>query len=222
MTEDLVIVGGGGFGRETLDVVEAINAGGPRFRILGVVDDHPSAVNLERLTARSYRHLGGIDEALENYSAVRYLIGIGSPGARARLAARLDGAGWGAATAIHPSAVLGSQTVVAEGVLICAGARVSTNVHLGRHVHLNPSVTVGHDTKIGDCTSVNPGAIISGDVRIAPGVLIGAGAIVLQGLDVGARAIVGAGACVTKPVPPETVAIGVPAVSSPRRPPADP
>ena len=54
MPEPLVIVGAGGFGRETVDVVEAINAAQrhARWQLLGVADDSPSTENLARLGAR--------------------------------------------------------------------------------------------------------------------------------------------------------------------------
>ena len=54
MTTPIVVVGAGGFGRETLDVVEAVNAAAsqPAFEVLGVVDDAPSAENLVRLKSR--------------------------------------------------------------------------------------------------------------------------------------------------------------------------
>ena len=41
MSTPLVVVGAGGFGRDTLDVVEAVNAVTTRFEILGVLDDDP-------------------------------------------------------------------------------------------------------------------------------------------------------------------------------------
>src|SRR5260221_348120 len=39
---DLLVVGAGGFGRETVDAVRAMNACGASWRLLGYLDDDPS------------------------------------------------------------------------------------------------------------------------------------------------------------------------------------
>lgn len=212
MTDDLVVIGAGGFGRETLDVIEAINAvaAEPVWRVLGVLDDGPAELQLERLRARGYAHLGSLDEA-DRHPDAHFVVAIGSPAARLRIAADAEARGLRAATLIHPAAVIGSQAVISAGTVICAGAQVSTNVHLGSHVHLNPGAIVGHDARLEDCASVNPGAIVSGEVRICSRALIGAGAVVLQGLTVGEGATVGASACVTRDIPPGATVKGVPA-----------
>ena len=107
------------------------------------------------------------------------------------------------------------MTVWADGVVVCGGgAHVSTNVRLGRHVHVNPNATIGHDSILESFVSVNPAAIISGDVHVRSRTLIGAGAIVLQGLSIGAGTTVGAGAVVTRTVPDGVVVKGVPGVWS--------
>ncbi len=48
-------------------------------------------------------------------------------------------------------------------------------------------------------------------IVLEDGCWIGAGAVLLPGVSVGRNSVVGAGAVVTKPVPPDSVAIGVPA-----------
>lgn len=213
MTTSIVVVGAGGFGREALDVLEAINAdaGALVFRIVGVVDSAPSARNLDRLAERGIAFLGSEAAWLESAPDAQYLIGVGSPQARMSIDARFRAAGLIAAAAVHPRAVIGSRTSVAEGSVICSGVQVSTNVSIGRHVHLNPNSTIGHDTGIEEFVSVNPGAVVSGDVLVRAGALVGAGAVVLQGLMLGAGCTVGAAACVVSDVPSGATVKGVPA-----------
>jgi sugar O-acyltransferase (sialic acid O-acetyltransferase NeuD family) len=216
MSLQLVVVGASGFGRETLDVVAAHNAARPdaEFKVLGVLDDGPSEDNLARLVLRSVPYLGGIDAFVGGHEPIAYLLAIGAPVVRERLVAQFDAAGWRAASVVHPSATVGSMTAWAEGLVVCGGARVSTNVRLGRHVHINPNATIGHDSVLDSFVSINPAAIISGDVHVRSRTLIGAGAIVLQGLSIGADTTVGAGAVVTKAVPDGVVVKGVPGVWS--------
>lgn len=213
MTQSLVVVGAGGFGRETLDVVEALGetAGTPPFELLGVLDDAPRPENLARLEALGAAYLGTVSAWLATGETAAFVVAIGSPAVRATVAARLEEAGLAAATLVHPRAGLGRATTLAPGTVVCAGAQISTNVTLGRHVHVNPNATIGHDSTLADHVSINPGAIVSGDVVVEEGVLVGAGAVILQGLAVGAGSLVGAAACVVRDVPPGATVKGVPA-----------
>ena len=212
MTSTVIVVGAGGFGRETLDVIEAHNAACPEeaLEVLGVADDAPSELNLQRLTARGYAYLGSSRQAFESHPHTAAIVAIGSPRARKAVAGSLAKHGVDFASVCHPSAIIGSQFQSGTGYVICGGALISTNVQLGDHVHLNPGVIVGHDSRLGDHVSVNPGAVISGECTVGDQVLVGASSVILQGLAVGQAATVGAAACVTKDVSPDTVNVGVP------------
>lgn len=205
---DIVIIGGGGFGRETVDTVRAINKRTPTWDILGVIDDDLSAANLARLKDLGVRHLGGVD-AIPQGPAVA--IAVGGPGTRARLAAdpRLTGAHF--PSLIHPTTVTGSSFTHGHGLITLAGVTIGTNVKLGHHVHLNAVATLGHDAHLEDFVSVNPHATVSGECHIQRGALLGASSVTLQRLTVGAGARVGAGACVTHDVADESTVVGVPA-----------
>jgi sugar O-acyltransferase (sialic acid O-acetyltransferase NeuD family) len=209
--ERVVVVGASGFGRECLDVLDAMAAAGLLVEVTGVVDDGPSELNLERLAARGVAFLGTVEEWLATHEQPwRYVLGVGSPSARRRLVARLEDAEAQPFTAIHPSATLGARVEVGEGVIVCAGATISTNVRLGRHVHVNPNATIGHDADLQDFVSVNPSVVVSGEVRVGEAAMLGAAATVLQCLIVGEGTIVGAGSVVTKDLPPHVVAYGAP------------
>ena len=127
----------------------------------------------------------------------RYVIGIGSPAVRAKLDEQLTAWGRTAATLIHPAATVASDNRIGDGVLLAAGARVTTNVTLGRHVHLNVNAVVSHDCVVGDYTTLSPGALVNGDVPLGTeGVFLGTGAIITPGITIGDHAVIGAGAVV--------------------------
>lgn len=211
MAEQVVVVGASGFGRETLDTLESMQAVGADFTVLGVVDDGPSAANLERLCARGITYLGTIASWLATSPTARFVLAIGAPAIRAKLVAVFERAGLEPFSAVHPTAIIGSALHSSAGLVVCAGAVISTNVRLGRYVHINPGAILGHDCNIEDFVSINPGSIVSGEVHVCEGTLVGAGATILQQLSVGQGSVVGAGALVTRDVPALTIAKGVPA-----------
>ncbi len=208
----LVIVGAGGHGREILDVVEAMNAAAPgSWRPVGFVADDADA---RLVAARGLEVVGSshdLGRVLAEHSC-RYHLGIGSGAVRRRLDESLDDRGRAAAvTLVHPSATIGSTNRIGPGVLLAAGARITTNVEVGRHTHLNVGAVVSHDGVIGDYVTLSPGVLVNGAVEIGAGAFLGTGAIVLPGRHVGAGAVIGAGAVVASDVPPGVTASGVPA-----------
>ena len=62
--ERVLVVGAAGFGRESLDVLDAMVAAGEPVEIVGVLDDGPSEMNLARLADRGVTYLGTIDDWL--------------------------------------------------------------------------------------------------------------------------------------------------------------
>lgn len=207
MTTPIVIVGAGGFGREVLDVIEAVNHLQATWDFLGFLDDgEPDQALLRR---RGAKHLGPSDR-LADIDA-HYVIGIASSEVRTRIDARATTLGRRAATLVHPSVTIGSDVTIAEGSVVCGQASITTHVRLGRHVQVNPGCTIGHDAVLEDFVTVFPGAAISGNVLLDGGVTIGARAVVLQGLEVGAGSMVGAGAVVIASVPSGSTVAGVPA-----------
>ena len=203
----IVIVGAGGFGRECLDIVEALNDDGADLEVVGFVDDGGGPAEL--LERRAVRCLGPVSTAPDH--ADRYVIAIGSGEVRARLDRSLTEAGLTAGILVHPQATVGSDNRLAPGALVNAGARATTNIGLGRHVQLHANCTVGHDSELHDYVSVFPGATVSGGVVLEAGVTVGTGANVLPGVRVGAGAFVGAGAVVTRDVTAGATVVGVPA-----------
>jgi sugar O-acyltransferase (sialic acid O-acetyltransferase NeuD family) len=203
---DLVI---GGHGRETVNSALLQLVGSTAHKVLGVLDDNPGPEAIKLVEELGLEILGTRFWLQSNDSL--YTFGIGSPDIRKTLDLELRAWGREAWSVVHPSASIGESNRFGEGVVIAPGAVVTTNVELGRHVHLNVNASVSHDSTIGSYTTISPGAVICGSCVIEEEVYIGANACVLQGITVGRGAVVGAGACVVSDVAPGQTVIGVPA-----------
>jgi len=205
----LVIVGAGGFGREVVDLVRDVAAAGTAYDLLGLLGDvSPDADVLARL---GVAWLGPTDAITSLPTGTAYVVAVAAAAARERLAAQADAAGHEAVSLQHPSAVVGTDVRIAPGVVIAAHSSLTSNIALGRHVHVDRGATVGHDAVLEDFVRLNPGAIVSGNVTLRRGSTLGTGAVTRQGVEVGAGTYVGAGAAVVSDLPAGVVVVGVPA-----------
>jgi sugar O-acyltransferase (sialic acid O-acetyltransferase NeuD family) len=203
----LAIIGAGGFAREVLDVVDAINAEQSTFEISGVYAD--GGGDEELLASRGTPLRGSID--VFESSPTPYVIAIGAGHVRRAIDRRLSSLGVECPVLIHPSSTRGLAVDLGPGTIVCSHVSITTNVRLGRHVHLNLNSTIGHDCRIGDYVTVSPLVAVSGRVVLHPGASLGTSSAVIERLTIGEDAVVGAGAVVTRSVDAGTTVVGVPA-----------
>jgi sugar O-acyltransferase (sialic acid O-acetyltransferase NeuD family) len=207
-TKPLVIFGAGGFARECLELTRDINLAGTCWDVLGFVDDTESTwgTALNELPV-----LGGTTWLEQQRFAPWVVLGIGSPATKHKLVKRMRRLVAGFATLVHPSVVSSASVNLGEGVIITAGNILTCNIEIGDFAMLNLMCTVGHDSRIDRYATVSPGANISGNVHIGEGCDVGTGSAIIQGVEIGEWSIVGAGAVVSKALPPNCTAVGVPA-----------
>jgi sugar O-acyltransferase (sialic acid O-acetyltransferase NeuD family) len=210
----LVIIGAGGHGREILDVIEAINAVKPVYEVIGFLDDDEGAN--EPLSRRSAARLGPTS-LIDSLDAV-YVVAVGNPTARAEIDRRCMLNKRQSPVLIHPDATVGSDVHLGPGSVVMAGARITTNVVAGRHLHVNVNATISHDARFGDYVTISPGCHISGNVQLGDGVTLGTSCAIIQGIRIGPNTMVGAGAVVVRDLPGGITAVGVPAKPLPRKP----
>ena len=207
MTRRLVVLGAGGFARNVLDIVDACNEAGPRWRVVGFVDRGSGGGAL--LAARGCPRLGS-DDVLAALDA-EVVVAIADPARRRQLDLHCASLGLRFATIAHPSATVGHGSHFGSGSVLVAGVRVASNVTGGRHVHVNFNSTLGHDVRLGDYVTVFPQCAISGNVTVGDGVVVGSGGVLLPGVRIGEGSTVGAGAVVVGDVRPGATVAGVPA-----------
>ncbi|WP_182379016.1 acetyltransferase [Nocardioides sp. WS12] len=208
MTQLLHIFGAGGHGRELAWLARDVH--GEDLDLVFLVDDEshlsgPVHGHPVRLLADVTR--GGL-----------YVAAIGDPAIRERAARACETAGLVATTLIHPRVEHSPDRVrFGPGSVVAAGSVLTTDIALGRHVHVNVGCTVSHDAVLEDYVTLSPGVHIAGHVTVERGAFLGTGVTVINGtaterLVIGAGAVVAAGAVVTGSVAPGALVAGVPAV----------
>ena len=209
----VVLLAGGGHASDVLGVIEARNAyisedSGRRIEVVGILDDNE--IDPKRFSHRGIAQIGRISD-VNKVDAGHFISCAGFPKGRKYLADIGLNAGLRGLTVIHPLAWLPEDVVVDEGSVILAGVCSSPGVKIGAHAYLSHGSLVGHDTVIGDFSSIMPNVNVCGDATISEGVTLGASSTVLQGVSIGAWSTIGAGALAVKDVPANVVAKGVPA-----------
>lgn len=203
--KSLIIVGAGGFGRETAWLVERINAVTPTWNLLGFLDDSPQ--NQGKLV-NGYPVLGPVTSA-ESYPEAYFVCAIACTRVRRLIIHKLGAVRY--ATLIDPAAILSDRVTVGEGSIICARAVLTVDISVGRHSILDVACTVGHDTTLRDFVTLYPAANVSGSIDIGCGCELGTGSQVIQQLRIGENTIIGAGAVVIRDLPADCTAVGCPA-----------
>jgi sugar O-acyltransferase (sialic acid O-acetyltransferase NeuD family) len=208
---ELIIVGAGGFARETASSVAAVNEAAPgTWKLLGFLDDDPA---LTGTTRDGVTILGPVD-SVADWPDARVVVCVGNPrnyAAREAIVARLALPAERYATVIHPSVSRGDDCVIAPGSVLLAQVVLTAGVTVGAHVAVMPQVVLTHDDRIDDFATIASGVRLGGGVTIGRGAYVGAGALVRESTTVGAWSLVGLGSVVLSDIPAGEVWAGNPA-----------
>ena len=207
---DLVIVGAGGFGRETAQAVHALNECGAAWRLLGYLDDDPAR---HGMAIDGTVVLGGRGE-IRHLPDTSVVVCTGRPDdymSRPRIVGELGLPLERYATLVHPTAVVSTSSSIGPGCILLAHVVLTAAVRIGAHVAIMPQVILTHDDVVEDFATVASGVRLGGGVRVGRAAYVGAGALVREGCSIGTCALVGMGAVVTRDVPTREVWAGVPA-----------
>lgn len=181
----------------------------------GFVDDRPEMAGA---TIFDLPVLGDRNWLNANKKGRVVCIGVGTIKARKAVAEFLDTAKISTVGAIHPSVLISPEVKIEKDVVAGAGCVFFGHVSLGRGCYIGPSVTVSHDTCIGDWCLLSVGTVVGARVDICSEVFVGTASTLMEPgfgsdarLQVGQAATIGAGALVIRDVEPNATVIGRPA-----------
>lgn len=204
------VYGASGFGREVMPLLRAQVSDDPDALCV-FVDDAGCKETMNGHACMTFEQFLG-HPAKER--AVTLAIGDGHT--RRKLAEKCAAAHIRFIDVRAQNCILLDESIIADGLILCSFATITSNAKIGRHFHGNIYSYVAHDCVIGDFVTFAPGVKCNGNVHVEDHVYIGTGAVLRQGkpdkpLIIGAGAIVGMGAVVTRDVPPGATVVGNPA-----------
>jgi sugar O-acyltransferase (sialic acid O-acetyltransferase NeuD family) len=207
----ILILGGGGHAKVLLDCLLPDK----KNSILGILEVDPQLVGK---TVLGIPVIGCEEDILQNYSpsSVQLVNGVGSvciAMQRKKIFDKFKKSGYSFVNVIHPTAYIGEDVFLGEGVQLMAGSIVQPGSRIGNNVIVNTQSTIDHDCAIGDDVHLAPGVICCGDVIIGNGTHVGCGAVLLQGVKIGEQCLIAAGAVVVHDINIKSKVAGIPARS---------
>lgn len=205
MKQKLFIYGAGGAGRELAMSLMELES---NYVVEGYIDDTlaPGTV------INDIEVKGGFDFLMKNGGNVVICV-VGDPYAKQSLVERLKtNPNIKFPIVISPGSIVSKYIEWGEGCLVSLPFNhITTNLRIGKFVHINSDNMIGHDVEIGDFTTVFSSINIGGGVKIGHHCIIGSGAVINPYTQIGDNVVVGAGAVVVKDIPDNVTVAGVPA-----------
>lgn len=194
--KDILIIGAGGIGRETAWIIEEINEVKPTWNLLGYIDENSEMHGKE---LNGYKVLGGL-EVLEKLEEKPYVVvAIANCSVKKSIVTKL-GEKYNFATIIYPTVKVSKFIQIGQGTIIYPGVTLTVNTKIGNHVLISGNCGIGHDTVIGDYSSVLWGSNFSGYDTVGESCFIGVGTKVIQGINISKENKISAGITVLEDV----------------------
>ena len=204
----MLIIGAKGFAKEILEVLYQLN----QIENVAFYDDVNE--DIPEMLYNKFPIIKSISQA-ENYFKTaenKFTIGIGNPVLRKILFDKFTKIGGEFTSTISPKANIGHfGNVIGLGCNIMTGTILTNDIQIQNGVLINLNCTVGHDCIIGSFVEMSPGVHISGNCTIGDFTVLGTNATVLPKIKIGKNVVIGAGSVVTKDLPDNCVAVGIPA-----------
>lgn len=200
---EVTIIGAGGFGREVFQYAHDTG----RFRVVGFLDDRQA----DELTIPDGLPLVGSISAYEPSEGQRFLMAVGDPEARAKIAKRIQASGGQFETIVHPASYVASTASIGKGSIIAPFASVGASAALAELCQVHFYASVAHDVRVGKYSALSPYAAVNGGGRLGECSFMGTRATVNPLKAVGDHSKVAAGAVVYQDVPDWSLAAGNPA-----------
>lgn len=188
----LLLLGAGGHGNSTVDLVEQTNA----YEIRGILD----SLHFHKGSLLDYPILGTFDQLesiVPTFPFFLVSVGqIGLPALRRELFERAQATTASSPVVCSPHSYVSSRAQIGGGTAVFPGAVINANAVVGENVIVNSQSLIEHDVTVGSHSHISTGAKINGGVRIGENCFVGSGAVIFQEVAIPAGSVVPAGTIV--------------------------
>jgi sugar O-acyltransferase (sialic acid O-acetyltransferase NeuD family) len=200
----MLVIGAGGHALEVLDVLEERSIEDEIF----FFDD----TNANQTTIKKYKVLKSVEEVISTLTKeLEFIIAVGNPFVRRAFYERFSSVkgkfrSIKSITSFISNSSSGEEYDVMKNCFIGPASVIRTGslINTGAQVH--------HGVYIGEFSEISPRAVLLGNASIGSYCTIGANSTVLPKIKIGSNVIIGAGSVVTKDLPDNCMAAGVPCV----------
>lgn len=199
----LGIYGSGGAGREVKEIAELIN----RWTEIVFIDDtveEGEFKGIKRMPFESFKKEYDISDA-------EVIIALGEPKYKELLYDKVSSVGYSFTNVIHPKAIINVSAELGRGLIIKAGAIISSDAIVKDNVSVEEYAVVGHDTVVECHAQISAFVVIAGHCHIGKKAYIGLSVPIKEGTKIGNNVIIGMGSVVVRDIPDDMIAMGNPA-----------
>lgn len=172
------------------------------------MDDTESSPTYVKIRNESYPV---VDDWIFPKQYKKFILGVGSPSIKKTLVKKA----WESGLTPHPTLLhttaYSATPDLGHGGMVCPGSIITVGVRLGLYTTVNLHCTIGHNTVIGEFSTLNPGVHISGEVTAGPCNVYGTGCTVRDRLNICGDSVFGAQCAVSTDIMEKGVYVGVPA-----------
>lgn len=201
MKKNVILIGAGGYSKSVLDSLNTAE-----YQMFAFIDERKDLKE----------HLGfpviGNDFCdINNKNDYVYFVSIGNNERRKIWFDKLIENKLEIINVIDETAIISKKAEIGIGCFVGKMAIINSCSSIGDNTIINTKSLIEHGCTVGDHVNISTGSIINGDVIVGNGSTLYSGTVVIGQKRVGSWTITGAGTIVTKDLPDNVLAVGVPA-----------
>lgn len=205
--KNLVIIGGGGMGKEIFYTATNSIGYGTEFIVKGFIDDNIHSMD-------GFVGYPPVLGTIADYQPIEndvFCCSIGNVQTKRKLCELIRSKGGEFQSIIHKDAQIRNQISIGNGTIVDWNAAIGSNAIIGENCLIQAFACVAHDCRVGDYSRLDVRTLIVGGVKVGDNVTIHTNSVVSHNVTIGNNAIVGAMSFVIRKVKEGVTVQGNPA-----------